>query len=58
MDGDYTVFGKVIKGMDIIDAIVDMERDSKDKPLTPVTLDVNMVSMKEPDLQKLFNGYN
>ena len=58
LDGDYTVFGKVIKGMDIIDAIVNVERDSIDKPLTPVTLDVNMISMKELDLQKLFNGYN
>lgn len=57
LDGDYTVFGKVIKGMDIIDAIVNVERDSIDKPLTPVTLDVNMISMKELDLQKLFNGY-
>ncbi|MBE9489888.1 MAG: peptidylprolyl isomerase [Bacteroidetes bacterium] len=58
LDGDYTVFGKVIKGMDIIDAIVNVERDSIDKPLTPVTLDVNMILMKELDLQKLFNGYN
>lgn len=58
LDGDYTVFGKVIKGMDIIDAIVNVERDSTNAPLTPVTLDINMISMKESNLQKLFNGYN
>jgi cyclophilin family peptidyl-prolyl cis-trans isomerase len=58
LDGDYTVFGKVIKGMDIIDAIVNVERDSTDTPLTPITLDVNMISIKETDLEKLYGAYN
>lgn len=58
LDGDYTVFGKVIKGMDIVDAIVNVKRDSTDTPLTPITLDVNMISMKETDLQKLYKDYN
>lgn len=58
LDGDYTIFGKVIKGMDIIDAIVNVERDSTDAPLTPITLDVNMISIKETDLQKLYPEYN
>lgn len=58
LDGDYTVFGKVIKGMDIIDAIVNVKRDSTDTPLTPITLDVNMISIKETDLQKLYGAYN
>tara|TARA_R110002073_G_scaffold335987_1_gene529755 strand:+ start:23181 stop:23780 length:600 start_codon:yes stop_codon:yes gene_type:complete len=54
LDGDYTVFGKVIKGMDIIDTIVNVKRDSLDAPLTPITLDVNMISMKETELQKMY----
>jgi peptidyl-prolyl cis-trans isomerase B (cyclophilin B) len=58
LDGDYTVFGKVIKGMDIIDAIVNVERDSTDTPLNPITLDVNMISIKETDMQKLYKDYN
>jgi len=58
LDGDYTVFGKVIKGMDVVDAIVNVERDSTDAPLTPITLDVNMISIKENDLQKLYSAYN
>ena len=58
LDSDYTVFGKVIKGMDIIDAIVNVKRDSTDTPLTPITLDVNMISIKETDLQKLYGAYN
>ena len=58
LDGDYTIFGKVIKGMDIIDTIVNVQRDSADTPLIPITLDVNMISMKETDLQKLYIDYN
>lgn len=34
LDGDYAAFGKVIEGMDVVDQIVDVERDSADKPLT------------------------
>jgi len=58
LDGDYTVFGKVIKGMDIIDAIVAVKRDSTNTPLTPITLDVNMISLKETELQQLYKDYN
>ncbi|MCB0489729.1 MAG: peptidylprolyl isomerase [Cyclobacteriaceae bacterium] len=50
LDGDYTVFGKVIKGMDVIDTIVNVERDSTDQPLIPVTLDVNIVNMTKQQL--------
>ena len=42
LDGDYTVFGKVISGMDIIDRIVSVQRDSSDQPLSPITLDVDI----------------
>jgi len=54
LDGDYTIFGKVIKGMDIIDTIVNVKRDSMDAPLTPISLDVNMLSMNEAELQKIY----
>ena len=50
LDGDYTVFGKVIKGMEVVDTIVNLERDSTDQPLTPVTLDVNMIKMTQQQL--------
>ena len=50
LDGDYTVFGKVIKGMAIIDAIVNVERDSINQPLTAITLDVNIISKTRQEL--------
>jgi peptidyl-prolyl cis-trans isomerase B (cyclophilin B) len=57
LDGDYTVFGKVIKGMSVVNTIVNVERDSINTPLIPITLDVNMISMKETDLQKIYMGF-
>ncbi len=50
LDGDYTVYGKVIKGMDVVDAIVNVPRDSIDQPLIPITLDVNIITMTAEDL--------
>ncbi len=33
LDKQYTVFGKVVEGMDVVDRIVNLERDSSDAPL-------------------------
>ena len=47
LDGDYTVFGRIIKGMDIIDRIVNVPRDKQDQPLTPITLRVEIKSLSK-----------
>ena len=52
LDGDYTVYGKVIKGMDVVDAIVNVPTDSLDEPYTPVTMDVNILMMTAKDLKE------
>ena len=39
LDGKHTVFGKVTSGQDVAEAISVVERDGRDKPVTPVTID-------------------
>ena len=53
LDGDYTVFGRVIKGMEVVDAIVNVSRDSTNLPVSPITLDVNIIEMTAQQLEYL-----
>jgi peptidyl-prolyl cis-trans isomerase B (cyclophilin B) len=39
LDGKHTVFGKVTSGQDVADAISAVDRDGRDKPVRPVTID-------------------
>ena len=40
LDGDYTVFGEVIEGLDIIDKIATMQTDANNRPFTDVKMKV------------------
>lgn len=51
LDGNYTVYGQVIKGMDVVETIVSVPTDSLDAPLVPITLHVDVVQMTSAQLQ-------
>ena len=48
LDGKHTVFGHVVAGQDVVDRISLVERDGRDRPLTPVTLDRVEVRGSDP----------
>jgi peptidyl-prolyl cis-trans isomerase B (cyclophilin B) len=39
LDGSYAAFGKVIKGIEVVDKIADVPTDYRDKPLKPVVIE-------------------
>ena len=38
LDGDYTVFGEVVKGMEVVDKIADQQKDRNDRPLEDIKI--------------------
>jgi len=53
LDGDYMIFGKVFKGIEVVDAIASVKTDSLDAPLTPIKLDVNVINLTADELKAL-----
>lgn len=45
--GGYTVFGRVVKGMEVVDQIVSVPRNSRDNPDEPVKMEVKLVPRAE-----------
>lgn len=50
LDGEYTVFGKIIDGLEIIDLIAEMEVDDKNKPVDPVYMTVKVEDVLKDSL--------
>jgi peptidyl-prolyl cis-trans isomerase B (cyclophilin B) len=46
LDGEYTVFGEVVEGMDVVDKIVSQPKDQRDNPIERVEMKVKIA---EPD---------
>ena len=42
LDGDYTVFGKVIKGLDVIDKIASVKVYSSEKPYKKIPFEIRI----------------
>lgn len=57
LDGQYTVFGQAIQGLDVIDKIAKLPRDDRDRPTADVKMTMKVDKLKRKKIAKLY-GYN
>ena len=43
LDGQYTVFGEVIEGLDVIDKIAAVQKNRNDRPLEDIKMTVKVI---------------
>jgi cyclophilin family peptidyl-prolyl cis-trans isomerase len=56
LDNNYTVFGQVIAGLDVIDKIAEQPKGPMDRPTTPIRMKVKVDKVKKKKITKEF-GY-
>jgi peptidyl-prolyl cis-trans isomerase B (cyclophilin B) len=44
LDRDYTVFGQVIEGLDVIDRIASVQKDPRDRPVKDVRMKIRVIN--------------
>lgn len=54
LDGEYTVFGKVVKGLDVLEKIASEETGAMDKPIDPIPM---VVTVEELSKKKIAEEY-
>ena len=47
LDQNYTVYGEVVTGLDMVDRIAAVKKDAKDRPLVDVPMTVTLLKKKE-----------
>jgi peptidyl-prolyl cis-trans isomerase B (cyclophilin B) len=52
LDGDYMIFGQVVKGLDVLDALGKVETDSLDAPISTINMNVNILELNEKELKE------
>jgi cyclophilin family peptidyl-prolyl cis-trans isomerase len=56
LDNSYTVFGQVIKNMDLVDKIAIQQKDFRDRPVKDIKMTVTVKQLKKKMITKLY-GY-
>ena len=55
LDGAYTVFGKVVDGMDVVETISAVKTDARDRPLRDVMMTLNVERLSRKKIEKDYN---
>lgn len=56
LDGEYTIFGRVVEGMDVIDKIAAVKVAQANRPVEPLYMFMEVVEMKKKDVTENY-GY-
>ncbi len=56
LDGEYTVFGQVVEGLEVVDAIASQATGATDKPLEEVYITLEVEEVKRKKITKIY-GY-
>jgi cyclophilin family peptidyl-prolyl cis-trans isomerase len=56
LDGQYTVFGQVIQGQEVVDKIAALPRDARDRPTTDLKMTMRVEKLKKKKISELY-GY-
>jgi peptidyl-prolyl cis-trans isomerase B (cyclophilin B) len=56
LDGGYTVFGKVIKGLEVVDKIAAVPKGLGDRPIEDIRMTVTVEELPKKEIEKLY-GY-
>lgn len=51
LDDNYTIYGYVFSGMEVVDQIVAAETDESDEPLETIHLDVDIIQMTRAEIE-------
>jgi peptidyl-prolyl cis-trans isomerase B (cyclophilin B) len=53
LDGDYMIFGQMIKGFEVLDKIASVKTDTLDTPLIAVPMGVNVIQLSIEEIKKM-----
>ncbi len=55
LDMQYTVFGEVVKGLEVVDLIAQSQTAAQDQPVENIEIDINVLEMTAKQIKKKYN---